>query len=90
MPINTLEYSKIMMAKLDQAAKRGLTSGWMEPNAAQVTYNGGDTVRMPEMSTKMKARFMIENWPLFHGRTNLVTQRRSDQRTANSVNHKNN
>lgn len=51
MAINTLEYSKIMMKKLDQHAVHNLTSGWMEANAGQVIYNGGDEVKIPTMST---------------------------------------
>lgn len=51
MAINTLAYSKIMMKKLDQHAVHGLTSGWMEANAGQVQYNGGDEVKIPTMST---------------------------------------
>ncbi|MET3616600.1 hypothetical protein ABID14_000220 [Peptoniphilus olsenii] len=51
MPINTLEYSKLMMKQLDQHAVKGLTSGWMEANAGQVIYNGGDEVKIPTMST---------------------------------------
>ena len=51
MAINTLEYSKLMMKQLDQHAVQGLTSGWMEQNAGQVIYNGGDEVKIPTMST---------------------------------------
>ena len=51
MAINTLEYSKLMMKQLDQHAVQGLTSGWMEANAGQVIYNGGDEVKIPTMST---------------------------------------
>lgn len=51
MAINTLEYAKIMMNKLDQHAVNGLTSGWMEKNAGQVKYSGGDEVKIPTMST---------------------------------------
>ncbi|MDO5714823.1 MAG: hypothetical protein Q4Q07_10360 [Tissierellia bacterium] len=51
MPINNIEYAKLMMTKLDQAAVIGATSGWMEANAGQVIYNGGDEVKIPTMST---------------------------------------
>lgn len=51
MAINTLEYAKLMMEQLDQHAVHGLTSGWMEANAGQVIYNGGDEVKIPTMST---------------------------------------
>ena len=49
--INTIEYAKLMMKQLDQHAVHGLTSGWMEANAGQVIYNGGDEVKIPTMST---------------------------------------
>ena len=49
--INTIEYSKIMQTKLDQHMVQGLTTGWMEANAGQVQYNGGDEVKIPTMST---------------------------------------
>lgn len=51
MAINTIEYAKLMMKELDQHAVHGLTSGWMEQNAGQVIYNGGDEVKIPTMST---------------------------------------
>lgn len=51
MAINTIEYSVNMMKQLDQHAVHGLTSGWMENNAGQVIYNGGDEVKIPNMST---------------------------------------
>ena len=51
MPINTIEYAKLMMTQLDQHAVHGLTTGWMEANAGQVIYNGGDEVKIPNMST---------------------------------------
>lgn len=51
MTINTIEYSKLMQKKLDQAAIIGATSGWMEANAGEVIYNGGDEVKIPTMTT---------------------------------------
>ena len=35
----------------------GATSGWMETNAANVKYSGGDTVRMPVISTTGLAKY---------------------------------
>lgn len=52
MAINKIEYAKLMMKNLDQAAVHGATSGWMEQNAGQVIYNGGDEVKIPTMSTQ--------------------------------------
>lgn len=51
MAINNIEFAKLMMKQLDQAAVIGATSGWMEANAGQVIYNGGDEVKIPTMST---------------------------------------
>lgn len=49
MSVNTLTYATQLQAKLDAKAIIGLTSGWMDTNASQVQYNGGNKVRMPEM-----------------------------------------
>lgn len=57
MSINTLEMAKIFQAKLDQQVAIGATSAWMEANAQNVKYNGGDTVRMPEISTTGLANY---------------------------------
>lgn len=51
MPLNTLVYGTQLQKKLDESATQGLTSGWMDANAVQVQYNGGNKVRMPEIST---------------------------------------
>lgn len=51
MPLNTLTYAALLQKKLDESAVLGLTSGWMDANAGQVVYNGGNKVRMPEIST---------------------------------------
>lgn len=51
MPLNTLEYATQLQTKLDDKAVLGLTSGWMDANAKQVTYNGGNKVRMPVLET---------------------------------------
>ena len=44
---NTLEFVSIFQQKLDQKMMQDATSGWMEANATQVKYTGGDTVKMP-------------------------------------------
>ena len=51
MAINTLEMAKIFQQELDKQMLTAGTSGWMEANATRVKYNGGDTVRMPMIST---------------------------------------
>lgn len=50
MAINTIEASKIFSKALDQQVIEGATSGWMEDNAGQVIYNGGDEVKIPKIS----------------------------------------
>lgn len=44
---NTLEYSKIFQPVLDKQIAQESTTGWMEVNANQVKYNGGDEVKLP-------------------------------------------
>lgn len=61
MAINTLEMAKIFQQSLDKQMLVGATSGWMEANAGQVKYSGGDTVRMPEISTTGLAAYDRDN-----------------------------
>lgn len=51
MSINTIEAAKIFMSALDQQMIEGSTSGWMEANAGQVKYSGGNEVKIPKIST---------------------------------------
>lgn len=48
--LNSMEYSQIFMAALDKQMVEGATSGWMEENAGQVKYNGGNEIKIPKMS----------------------------------------
>ena len=50
MAINTLEAAKIFQVALDQQVLEGATSGWMEQNAGQVKYSGGNEIKIPKMS----------------------------------------
>lgn len=50
MTINALEYAKIFQQKLDEQMITGASSGWMEANAGQVKYNGGDEVKIPQLT----------------------------------------
>lgn len=52
MAINTLEYAKIFQQQLDRQIVEGATSGWMEDNAGQVKYSGGNEVKIPTISTQ--------------------------------------
>lgn len=46
---NNLEYSKIFQPVLDKQVEQESTTGWMEANAGQVKYTGGDEVKIPSM-----------------------------------------
>lgn len=48
---NTISYAQIFQKALDKQILAGATSNWMETNAGQVIYNGGNTVKIPKMST---------------------------------------
>lgn len=52
MPINTLEYAKIFQRELDRQVEQQATSGWMEANAGQVIYNGGNEIKIPKISVQ--------------------------------------
>lgn len=47
---NTFEYSAIFQKMLDQQVQQKSTSAWMEQNAGMVKYNGGDTVKIPNIA----------------------------------------
>ena len=51
MPLNTLAYGTQLQKKLDESMIQGMTSGWMDANAGQVEYNGGNKIKMPEINT---------------------------------------
>lgn len=57
MAINTLEMAQLFQQSLDKQMLVGATSGWMETNASQVKYNGGDTVKMPKITTSGLATY---------------------------------
>ena len=44
------EYAKVFMGTLDKQMLEGATSGWMEKNAGQVKYCGGNEVKLPKLS----------------------------------------
>lgn len=43
---NSIEYASIFQPALDKQMLVGATSGWMEPNAKLVKYNGGNEVKI--------------------------------------------
>lgn len=50
MPINTLATAILFQQQLDQQMIEGATSGWMEQNAGQVKYSGGNEVKIPKIN----------------------------------------
>lgn len=54
---NTIEYAKVFQTELDKQITEGSTSGWMENNAAQVIYNGGNEIKMPKMALRGLAKY---------------------------------
>lgn len=57
MAINTLQYSQQFRTVLDAQMLAGATSAFMEANAGQVKYDGGDTVHIPEISMQGLAKY---------------------------------
>lgn len=47
---NVLTYAQIFEATLDKQMLEVMTSAWMEANASQVRYTGGNTVQIPKLS----------------------------------------
>lgn len=47
---NVIEYAKIFMTELDKMAIQEALTGWMESNAGQVKYNGGNEVKIPKLA----------------------------------------
>lgn len=47
---NAIEKAKIFQQELDKQVVAGATSGWMEANAGLVKYNGGNEVKIPQIS----------------------------------------
>lgn len=50
MAINTLQYAVLYQKWLDEAMIADASTNWMEANAGQVVYVGGDTVKIPKLS----------------------------------------
>lgn len=61
MPINTLQYSQQFQTVLDAQMLAGATTAFMEANAGQVKYDGGDTVHIPEISMQGLAKYDRDN-----------------------------
>lgn len=61
MPINTLATATIFMTTLDKVAQMTALTGYMEANAGQVIYNGGDEVKIPSISLDGLADYDRDN-----------------------------
>lgn len=61
MPINTLEYAKLFQTELDKQVAQQATSGWMESNAGQVKYNGGNEIKIPDIVVQGLADYDRDN-----------------------------
>lgn len=48
---NTVSYAQKFAQALDKVKIAGATSGWMEENADNALYSGGNTVKLPKIST---------------------------------------
>lgn len=57
MALNTIEYAQVFQTQLDQAAVRDSVTGWMDANAGQVIYSGGNTVKIPKISMDGMANY---------------------------------
>lgn len=47
---NTITYATVLQQQLDKAIVQELKTGWMDANAGQVIYHGGNEVKIPELS----------------------------------------
>ena len=47
---NDFDYATLFQTVLDAQIVQEATTGWMDANASQVQYNGGDTVKVPVMN----------------------------------------
>lgn len=57
MAINTLTMAQNFQTVLDQQMLVGATSSFMEANAGQVKYHGGDTVKIPNLTVQGLANY---------------------------------
>ena len=55
--LNTIEYAQILQTSLDQKAVQSMSTGWMDANAGQVKYTGGNEVKIPTIATQGLANY---------------------------------
>lgn len=58
---NSINLAKVYQSQLDKLAVVALKTGWMEANAGEVKYNGGNEVKIPKMSLDGLADYSREN-----------------------------
>ncbi|MDN4069257.1 hypothetical protein QYF50_15500 [Paenibacillus vini] len=61
MPFNTLEYAQLFQTETDKQVVQQATSGWMEANAGQVIYNGGNEIKIPDLNMQGLADYDRDN-----------------------------
>lgn len=61
MAINLLEYAALFQTNLDKQITQQATTGWMEGNAADVKYNGGNEVKIPTIKMQGLADYDRDN-----------------------------
>jgi hypothetical protein len=49
MSINTIQYATLFQRALDKQMISAAVTGWMEANAGQVIYNGGNAIKIPKV-----------------------------------------
>ena len=81
MPINTLEYAKLFQNQLDVQVQQQATSGWMEANAGQVKYNGGNEIKIPDIVVQGLADYdrdtgFVQGSVTYNYQTHTLTQDR--------------
>ncbi|MNV41765.1 hypothetical protein D3C71_1334130 [compost metagenome] len=81
MAINTLEYAKLYQTELDKQIVQQSTSGWMESNAGQVKYNGGNEIKIPEIVVQGLADYdrdtgFVKGSVTYKYQTHILTQDR--------------
>ena len=75
---NTITYAKVFQKELDKQVLEGSTSGWMEENASQVIYNGGNEIKMPKMSLQGLGSYDRDAAALLHIPTRLSRSPRTE------------
>ena len=81
MGVNTITYAKIFQKNLDKIAAHECKTSYMEANAGQVIYNGGNEIKIPKMSLNSLANYnrdtgYVQGSVTFEYETRTMTQDR--------------